>query len=127
MKSRTLTFGVICLIILISIVIACASFVLRSNARRSLVRYNITSLAKYIEKYREDKGEYPTSLTGLVSGSGSREKDEIKQILNDYFKDQYDYQPETNGFIIVVSKPNMWFIKHEQFERKYNIGEAFQQ
>jgi hypothetical protein len=112
-------------LILVLIWLFSAACGIKTSVRHSAVRSALAHLPVLIEVYRVDKGVYPTSLDELVaSESKSEDKDILKVILNDQWKDHYEYQSDTNGFKIVVSMPHGWFVKKEQFERDCKIGEA---
>jgi hypothetical protein len=121
------------------IIIVCAAFffiVILVNmyrgaglmTRSDRVQVGISHLAVFIETYRDEHGKYPSSLEDLLSGSKPAIIDDINQyqILHDSFKDKYEYQPLTNGFLIVVTAPGSWFVKYDRIEKRYRIGEAFQ-
>ena len=95
-----------------------------TSVRHSVVRSNLPSLAAFIEGYSEDKGRYPASFEELTSGSRSEYAGSMKLILNDQWKDQYEYRLETNGFTIRVNMPIGLFVKKDEFEGTYKIGDA---
>lgn len=86
----------------------------------------IKHLAAAIEMYRADHGSYPSSLEELLEGTTAEVRDYIdrNRILNDKWRDNYKYQPQTNGFVITVTAQTGWFLKGKRTERSYRRGEA---
>jgi hypothetical protein len=128
------------IIIVVSIVLFCsilglwflreASFGLRIYKTDD----NLRSLSMYIENFRTIEDHYPQTLSELLTNDYEDESGEkalqdlIKEIQHNPWHDNYDYQPSTNGFTIIVTGPETapagWFGKQRKVERHYNIGEA---
>jgi hypothetical protein len=123
MKRKKLIFWIVCLLILVSVVLFGFSG-FETSTRHSVVQSNIVNLAVYIELFRQDTGKYPVSLDELSEKVEIQGKSQIRKVLNDQWNDHYEYQPRMDGFVIVAVMPRGWFVKKEQFERKYKIGEA---
>ena len=85
----------------------------------------IKYLAEGIERYRNERDAYPSSLEDLFAGSDPEWTNYMHQsVFNDQFEDKYEYQLYTNGFVIRVIRPSKWFLKGETLEKKYDVGEA---
>lgn len=126
MKYRTsILISIFFLILMILIVVYHVICGVETSVRHSAVQSALSHLPVLIEGYRADKGIYPPSLDELVAAEPKPEgRDLIKLILNDRWNDHYKYHPETNGFTITVIMPSGWFVKKEQLERKYQVGET---
>jgi hypothetical protein len=97
-----------------------------TSVRHSAIRSNLSSLAVYIEGYKEEMGNYPNSLHELVSKSKVEYKSQINRILNDQWADCYEYQAGTDGFAITVTIPKSCFVKKETFERNFKVGKVLE-
>jgi type II secretory pathway pseudopilin PulG len=124
MKRKTVIL-IICLIASISIL---AFFVLcgvETSVRHSAVRNALSHLPVLIEAYRENKGAYPNSLDELIAVESNPEsKNLIQLILHDQWNDHYEYSVRTNGFNLKADMPSGLFVKKDESERCYKIGEA---
>jgi len=85
----------------------------------------IKYFAEGIQRHRNEHDAYPSSLHELFAGSDKEWTDYMQQrVLNDQFHDNYEYQLQTNGFVIRVIRPSRWFMKGETLEKRYEVGEA---
>jgi len=91
--------------------------------RGNMMRAGIGHLALWIELYRADHHSYPSSL-GVLSAGGSIGSNEIQEILHDRFYDKYEYQPQTNGFVITATGEGLLFYNRDVITKEYKIGEA---
>jgi len=97
----------------------------------------IHSLSKWIELYQRSENFYPHSLLDLPLNHELDEnsKQSVKNLLNEIqhnpWHDNYDYNPSTNGFTIIVTgpapPPEGWFGKQRRIEKYFAIGDAFKQ
>jgi hypothetical protein len=85
----------------------------------------IKYLAEGIERHRHEHDTYPSSLQELFAASDPEWSNYMHQrVLNDQFHNKYEYQLQTNGFVIRVIRPSRWFMKGETLEKRYEVGEA---
>jgi uncharacterized FlaG/YvyC family protein len=83
-------------------------------------------LAWLIENYRENHGKYPMSLSVLKSES----EPDIQNIINEILESSnrsnltFEYQPQTNGFVITIKGIDSWRPKENALRKEYKIGEA---
>jgi hypothetical protein len=92
--------------------------------RTDTVQSGVHHLANFIEAYRDKYGHYPSSIVEMVTATKSDNQAYLNEILHDQFRSQYNYQPLTNGFVILVETPSSWLIKYDRIEKRYKIGEA---
>jgi hypothetical protein len=92
--------------------------------RADFAQSGISSLAVFIEVYRDNYGSYPSSLEEMVRKAKTDNQAYLNEKLHDQFHNKYEYQPSTNGFVITVTTPNSWFVKYDKIEKRYSLGEA---
>lgn len=80
------------------------------RVRRSVIADSGAShLAEYVELYRTDHNKYPTSLEDLQQKE-PQFKVLVDGILNDAFRNKYEYKLLTNGFMITVTVSSpLWY------------------
>jgi type II secretory pathway pseudopilin PulG len=98
----------------------------KTSVRHSAVRSALSHLPALIEGYKMDKGKYPASLDDLVTAESKPEdKNLIELILHDQWNDHYEYQLETNYISLKVKMPSGLFVKTEELENKFKVGDGF--
>jgi hypothetical protein len=125
MKRKIVLIAIICVITFFSTWLIMAIRAADIMNRADTIQSGIKSLSMDIETYRDNFGVYPPSIEDVkASESDPKMKAYVDQILHDSFNDKYEYQPLTNGFIIIVSSPSSWLIPTGRIEKRYSLGEA---
>ena len=104
-------------------------------ARRERAEMVIGHLAVRLDYFREENGRYPASLVELASGldamglmvNGEKgdQLADMKNLANGGM--HFDYQTETNGFVLIVTGIDSPGAKWDKIERRSQAGEAFRQ
>lgn len=104
-------------------------------ARRDQAEMGIGRLAVSLDFFREENGRYPASLAELVSeldamafmvnGEKVDQLADMKNLANGGM--QFDYQTDTNGFVLIVTGIDSPGAKWDKIEKRYQAGEAIRQ
>src|ERR1044071_8015149 len=110
MKTKIILALVACTVLVILIFILGSVY----HAMAGITWHNYTGagikyLAEGIERYRSEHDTYPSSLQQLMEGADPDWTNYMhRSVFNDSFADKYEYQLQTNGFVIRVIRPNKW-------------------
>jgi hypothetical protein len=125
-KSKTLILFS-CIALIASVICVCVVHDVERKTRIDWTLFNIKRLGTEIEKYRDDHGVYPQSLAKLLdSTTDPNAKADMQKLLSDRFKDQYEYQSISNGFIINVSAPRCLFMSWDKIGAQFETGKVYE-
>lgn len=124
MKHKKILLVIVCVGILFLAVLANMFRGTMLMGRTDTVQAGTYHLAVFIECYRDEHGNYPSSIAEMVTAAKPDDKTYLNEILQDQFHSKYEYQLLTNGFVIAVTTPGSWFIKYERSEKRFTVGEA---
>ena len=123
MKRKKNLLVIVCVGIFSLVILANMFRGAKLMGRTDTVQAGIYHLAVFMECYRDEHGNYPSSIAEMVTAKPDN-KTYLNEILHDQFHSKYEYQPLTNGFVIAVTTPSSWFIKYDRIEKRYKVGEA---
>ncbi len=110
--------------VLMAILVVLAARDAARMARWDHVQSGMSSLARTIDLYRLEHGDYPPSLERLLTSSAEmRTSFELTHILSNRYGDRYTYHVASNGFVITVT-PTRWIMKSDPLKRHYTKGEV---
>jgi type II secretory pathway pseudopilin PulG len=123
MKRKAILFGLAGALMLGLLLLAVVIRDARRMARWDVVQSGMQSLALAIEMYRDDHERYPASLEELLSTPEMRNYPELNRVLQNSFRDRFEYAPSPNGFVITVTSPS-WFMEPKTIQKEYAKAKA---
>jgi hypothetical protein len=118
-------------LLLCGILVACIGALLASVLRAaSHMSWNdqvpgqINRLALEIEMFHLNEDRYPKTLAELVSSTYITDKETLARMVNGGAV-HYDYQPETNGFVITAATTAGLLNPAERMTKRFNQGEVW--
>jgi len=101
--TKRFVYGI--LVCVVTVLLVTAFVVVRdvsAYGRRLGVLNDVKQLGVLVENFRENHGDYPSSLPQLQAGATLAESNTIGVILREHFKGKYDYRASSTGFLITV-------------------------
>ena len=85
---------------------------------------DINRVASWVEVFHDEHGRYPQLLSELLEDPDFSGIEFLHYVLVGHPDRRWEYYPLTNGFSLIVQRPEAFLCDAERIERTYESGET---